>query len=178
MTRLIAKFILIVLLVCPMPALAQIETGKGSVTGLDVPRLVSLRTDKVYVRSGPGMRYPIQWIYKKRDLPVMITREFGTWRRVSDFEGGEGWVHQSLLSSRRFGLVLEGPEMVYLHRKPDNKSAKRARIEPGVIVRFEEEDQPCKDGWCRVAADSFKGWVEEKTLWGVDVPNESDKSDQ
>ena len=183
MSERIAKFLLIMMGFALIAAGASAHEAKlgvddqaetGSVTGLAIPRHVSLRSDKVYVRSGPGMRYPIQWIYKRRDMPVQVTREFGTWRRIKDFEGEEGWVHQSLLSSRRFGLVTEAEDTVFLFRRPDAKALRRARIEPGVIVRFEEDETVCKDGWCRVSADGFKGWVEEKKLWGVDASHESD----
>lgn len=163
------------------PAHAQEEGGavakKGSVTHLPIPRLVSLRSDKVYVRSGPGMRYPIKWIYRKRDYPVQVNREFGTWRRISDIDGSEGWVHQSLLSSRRFAIINVDKNGAFLYRKPDEKSVKRARIESGVIVRFSDQETLCEDGWCAVATAGFKGWVEENSLWGVDVHNESDNSE-
>ncbi len=151
----------------------------GSVTGLAVPRMVSLRSDKVYVRSGPGMRYPIKWIYRKRDLPVRIEREFGTWRRIADADGESGWVHQSLLSGRRFVISRvdeSDPEApIILFRKPNTDSTRKARIEAGVILRL--EDEACKDGWCQVATSGFKGWVGDNHLWGVDPVRESDKSE-
>ena len=47
---------------------------------------------------GPGTRYPIEWVYKRRDLPVEIQREFEVWRLVQDPEGIKGWVHQATLT--------------------------------------------------------------------------------
>ena len=70
-------------------------------TGLPVPRFVSLRSAEVNVRTGPGTRYPVEWVFVKRDIPVEITAEFDTWRRIRDWEGTEGWVHQSMLSGKR-----------------------------------------------------------------------------
>ena len=49
---------------------------KGSHSGLPLPRFAALRSDEVYLRTGPGPRYPIDWVYKRRDLPLEIEREF------------------------------------------------------------------------------------------------------
>lgn len=175
----ICKLLLIALLFAGAPlAFAQEEGATGSVTNLPIPRMASLRSDKVFVRSGPGMRYPIKWIYKKRDYPVQINREFGTWRRLIDKDGEEGWVHQSLLSSRRFAIVDGGDDAsILMYRKADQDSAKKARIENGVLVKFVDQEQPCERQWCQVTSSTFKGWVEENSLWGVDAVNESDNGE-
>ena len=70
-------------------------------TGLPLPRFASLRTDDVNFRAGPGTRYPIDWVYKRRDLPVEIEREFDVWRLVRDPDNNRGWVHAATLASRR-----------------------------------------------------------------------------
>src|SRR5262249_54305526 len=72
---------------------------------LAVPRFVSLKSDKVNVRSGPTKDHDVTWIYTRAGLPVEITAEFENWRRIRDWEGAEGWVYHSLLSGRRTGLV-------------------------------------------------------------------------
>lgn len=88
------------------------NTDKGSNTGLPLPRYAALRADKVYMRRGPGDRYPIDWVYHRRGLPVEIEREFDVWRLVEDSDGQKGWVHQATLyGSRTFvipGLPPEG----------------------------------------------------------------------
>ena len=67
-------------------------------TGMPLPRFAALKTDEVNLRSGPGTRYPIQWVYKRRDLPVQIEREFEQWRLISDQDGERGWVNQATLT--------------------------------------------------------------------------------
>ncbi|MDP7625068.1 MAG: SH3 domain-containing protein, partial [Rhodospirillales bacterium] len=69
-------------------------------TGKPLPRFVSLRADEVNLRTGPGVRYPVDWVYQRKNLPVEVIAEFGTWRKVRDVQGSQGWIHQSLLSSR------------------------------------------------------------------------------
>ncbi len=78
---------------------------KGSSTGLPLPRYASLRADAVNLRGGPGTRYPIQWVYRRRDLPVRIEREFDVWRLVEDSDGVKGWVHQATLVGTRTFVI-------------------------------------------------------------------------
>jgi len=131
-------------------------------SGYPIPRLVSLRSNKVYMRAGPGPRYPIKWIYTKAKMPIEIVQEFDTWRKVRDFRGVEGWMHQSLLSGKRSAVVKE-PKGIILLRKPEAEAKPVAMLEESVIVGLKE----CNPVWCKVEAGSFKGWVEKKSLWGV-----------
>jgi len=87
------------------PKQAETDTAKGSNTGLPLPRYAALRSDEVNLRAGPGTRYPIQWVYKRRELPVEIQREFEVWRLVQDPDGTKGWVHQATLTGRRSFIV-------------------------------------------------------------------------
>jgi SH3-like domain-containing protein len=81
-----------------------------------LPRFVSLRASEVNLRTGPGIRYPIEWVFKRRDLPVEVVDEFESWRRIRDWEGTLGWVHQSMLRGRRTALVTGEPRV--LRRAP------------------------------------------------------------
>src|SRR5271166_4318992 len=116
--------------VAAAPAKPPQDPNKGTVTGLPIPRFVSLRTDDVNLRSGPGTRYPIEWVYRRRDLPVEIEREFEVWRLIQDQDGVKGWVHQATLAGRR-GFVVKGAERV-LHTAATDDSPPVARLKPGV----------------------------------------------
>lgn len=142
-------------------------------SGLPIPRFVSLRSDKVFVRTGPALRYPIKWIFVKEGLPVEIIQEFDTWRKIRDIEGEEGWIHQSLLSGKRKALiqVAKGAEKdVYLVRKPMTDTRQVVKLEPKVIVALKE----CSGAWCSAEVSGFKGWIEKKSLWGVYEAEELD----
>ncbi len=138
----------------------------GRSTGLPVPRFVSLAADRVNVRFGPGQQYPINWIYARKDLPVTIVEEFDTWRKIRDQEGEEGWVHSSLLSSRRT-IMVQG-EMRDLKRTPDANARVVLRAEPGVIGRLFD----CEENWCRVEIAGQRGWLERSEFWGT-LPGET-----
>lgn len=131
-------------------------------TDLPLPRFVSLRSNEIYVRSGPGQKYPVQWIFKKSGLPVEIVLEYDIWRKIKDYDGHEGWVHKSLLSGKRTGFI-HSDKAVSIHKKPNEKSKMLAFLEPEVLVEIDE----CSHNWCKVNAAGYKGWMPQKMIWGV-----------
>lgn len=146
------------------PALAS-DGPKGSVTGLPLPRYVSLKSDRVNLRGGPNKDHATHWVYQRVGLPVEITAEFETWRRVRDSEGVEGWVLHSLLSGKRTALIApwEKAEFVPLLRGAQDDAPLAARLEPGVIVQVKK----CDKTWCEVAVARREGYVRQEKLWGV-----------
>ena len=101
------------------PTSAPLAEQTGTATGLPIPRYVSLKTDRVNLREGPSKEHATTWVFQRAGLPVEITAEFETWRRVRDSEGAEGWVLHSLLSGRRTALVApwkKGEDFKTLHR--------------------------------------------------------------
>jgi len=131
-------------------------------SGLPVPRFVSLRSGEVNVRTGPGVRYPVEWVFVRAGMPVEVTAEFDTWRRIRDWEGTQGWVHQSMLSGRR-ALVVTGPDLRTLRREADGDAAALAQVEPGVMGRL----NGCRGDWCRVELQGVEGWLRRSDFWGV-----------
>jgi SH3-like domain-containing protein len=147
----------------PAAPAAPAEPAKGSNTGLPLPRFASLKTDEVNLRSGPGLRYPIEWVYKRRDLPVEIQREFEVWRLVADSEGVKGWVHQATLVGRRTFVVQGTAEQtVRDEAKPDASAV--ARLKPGVIGRIRNCE--AKADWCQVQVGEYRGWLPRAAFWG------------
>ena len=151
------------------PAFAQEEAVQlEGPNPLPIPRFVTLATDEVNVRSGPGIRYPIRTIIRKQGLPVEIIREFDVWRQVRDREGEDGWVHKSMLSGKR-AVIVTG-EIEPLLRKPEAEARAVARLEPGVIAALET----CKGEWCEIEVGGYGGWMTREKIWGV-YPEESFK---
>jgi SH3-like domain-containing protein len=152
------------------PQAAAQGQAAGTASGLPVPRFVSLKSDKVNMHIGPAKTYEVKWLYQRAGLPVEITAEFETWRRIRDADGTEGWVYHSLLSGRRTGMVTArgADDLVTLHEKPDVQSAVTARLERGVIASVKR----CSgEGWCYLAGRGFEGYMQQTRLWGV-YPNE------
>jgi len=139
-------------------------------SGLPVPRFVSLKSDRVNLRNGPDTDYPTSWVYQRAGLPLEVVKEFGAWRQVRDAEGISGWVLQSFLSGRRTALILPwevkpevAPPQVKIFKSDSERSNTVAIVEAGVIANLLE----CDGRWCRVSVDQFRGYVQQKLLWGV-----------
>ncbi len=137
---------------------------KGSITGLPLPRFASLRTDDVNFRAGPGTRYPIEWVYKRRELPVEIEREFDVWRLVRDPENNRGWVHAATLAAHRT-LIVTGHANQVLRAAPRDDAAPVAKLEPGVIGRVRR--CASETDWCEVQVKDYKGWMKREAFWGT-----------
>ncbi|MCS6933142.1 MAG: SH3 domain-containing protein, partial [Acetobacteraceae bacterium] len=140
----------------------------GQVTGLPIPRFAALRSNEVNLRAGPDTRFPIEWTYQRRDLPVMIVGEHQLWRRVRDMDGVEGWVHQATLAGRRTVLV-QGREQT-LRARPDDASAAVAVVRPGVVGRLRRCEANAE--WCEVQVGDYRGWLRRAGLWGI-APGEA-----
>jgi len=153
-----------------VPSSAPAQSGVGPVSGLPLPRFVSLKADKVLIRNGPNKNQDVKWVYQRAGLPVEVTAEFENWRRVRDAEGADGWVYHSLLSGRRTGLVIakQKDQLVPLRDKPDGNSAVVAQLQPGVLGTVKR----CADHWCRFQGKGFDGYIAQEHLWGV-YPNET-----
>ena len=145
-------------------ALAAFPALSG--TGLPLPRFASLRANEVNLRTGPGVRYPVEWVFIKRNLPIQITAEFGTWRRIRDWQGTEGWVHQTMLSGKRTLIVTGGIQP--LRRDPDGAANVVARAEERVIGRL----LGCEGDWCQVDIADIRGWMKRANFWGA-APDEN-----
>ena len=89
-----------------VPAWCASDAPTGSVSGLPIPRFVSLKSDRVNARSGPNKDQEVRWVYTHAGMPVEVTAEFENWRRIRDWEGAEGWVYHSLLSGKRTATVV------------------------------------------------------------------------
>jgi SH3-like domain-containing protein len=134
----------------------------------EMPRYDSLQADEVNLRTGPGVRYPIEWVFQRRGLPVEVIQSFDTWRKIRDWEGTEGWVHQTMLWGQRFAVVVG--ELRTLRREPAPDAAPVAHVEPGVIGELLH----CAAGeaWCRMQIAGHEGWLKRNEIWGV-YPDEA-----
>jgi SH3-like domain-containing protein len=143
-----------------------LAASSDSEASLPVPRFVSLHSDKVNLRAGPGDRYPIEWVLTHKEMPVEITGQLEHWRRIRDWEGTTGWVHERMLTGKRAVIVKGGVRPVF--QQPDSAAAVIARAEPGVIGRLIE----CRGIWCKVETSEVTGWMRRSDVWGV-YPDEN-----
>ena len=134
----------------------------GKETGLEIPRYVSLKSNDANIRVGPSKNYPIEIKYIKKNYPLKILEEYGEWRKVEDFQKNNGWIHKSLISGTRTGIVLS----------KDNKNIKLLNTLNGNVIGELGQGnivylKKCKINWCLISTGSFKGWMDKKYIWGV-----------
>lgn len=138
---------------------------KASNVNANPPYFASLRAKRTHLHVGPGHDYPIEWVYTKSFFPVQVMAIFDKWRQIKDPFGTTGWVHKSLLSSKRFVLIINKKQ--FMHKNADSNSKVIAIVSPGVIAKYFE----CKDEYCYVEVISqdkkYKGWILKKGVWGL-----------
>jgi SH3-like domain-containing protein len=120
----------------------------------------SLSRDKAFVREGPSYQHRVLWVYRRKELPVLIIQTYDVWRKIRDNDGTTGWVHSSMLSDRRT-VVVTSHTPAKIRDKPDGKVV--ALAQPGVVARLEA----CEAEACEVSASGTEGWIKKQDVWGV-----------
>lgn len=128
-----------------------------------VPRFVSLRSNDVKMRVGPGREYPVKWVLKRTGLPMKIIAEYDTWRQVECHDGTSGWIHQSLLTGRRTLMVIN--QNCRLLSSADRDAFDIAKLLPRTLVTFKLQD--CKSERCYINIQGTGGWVRKSQVWGL-----------
>lgn len=137
--------------------------GGPETSGLPLPRFASLRAGEVNVRTGPGVQYPVDWVFQRQGLPVEVIAEYRTWRKIRDWQGTQGWVHQSLLAGKRTVIVIGGTRALLAKPEADAKAV--VQLEAGVVANL--VNCPEQSTWCRIEVDGFDGWLRRVDFWGV-----------
>ncbi len=171
--EIIARALILLCLAAALPGLApawaqededaavSTDGPKGSVTGLPLPRFVTLSSGKINMRVGPGMRYPIDWVYTRPGMPVEIIAEYELWRKVRDVDGTEGWVLKHMVGSKRGAIITVA--VATLRRAPDDNAPPVLYAKKGVQGLLDE----CGPEWCRLEVDGASGWLRKSSLWGA-----------
>lgn len=164
MRRVLIATLLSVATAAAQAGAADAPGARGPVTNLPLPRYVSLKAAEGNVRRGPSLHHRIDWVFKRRAMPLRITAEHEHWRRVEDRDGAGGWMHYALLSGART-VIVEAD--LPLRSRPDAESPVTVRAEAGVVARLGK----CTPDWCRLRAAGHRGWAPKTALWGV-APDE------
>lgn len=131
----------------------------------EVPYWASLRVDKVNMRVGPGEDYRIQWVYRRKQLPLKVIRVKEGWRLVEDPDGATGWMLARFLTRDR-GAIVKGAGLADMRAKGAEGSRVLWRVEPDVTGDLGE----CDDGWCEFTVTGHRGFVKQGRLWGAGEP--------
>ena len=134
----------------------------GQSTGYELPRYVSLQSNKSNLRVGANKDYPKIFTYVVKNFPIEITNEYKQWREVEDIAGNQGWMHKSLLHGNRYGIIKTSHDQpAQIYNKPEGTLI--GKIGNRNIVKINK----CFSLWCKISFTKYKGWVNKQNIWGV-----------
>ena len=122
-------------------------------------QFLSLKNDKVNVRYGPGLDFPIKFIYFKKFLPVKVIDTKENFRRIVDHKKNSGWIHLTQLRKVNSLIILEDK---IIFKKNSKFSEPLLKIKKGRLVIVKK----CLDRWCKIKTDDFEGWLQNTNVWG------------
>ncbi len=122
-------------------------------------KFLMLKNNKVNVRYGPSFDYPIKYIYKKKQLPVLLIDKKENFRRIIDHKQNSGWIHWTQLTKSK-SLITTSRKILF--KNPTKYSKPLARLDTGRLLLI----QKCEKKWCNVKTDQFSGWIDKNNVWG------------
>ena len=123
---------------------------------------VSLRSNEVNLRMGPGNEYPVKSVYQVINMPLYVVWEYDNWYKTRDKYGDEGWVNKNLVSKKKYLIVNNGTQLMY--ERKNIKSDPIFRVEENVVVKYVK----CDEEWCKVEIENETGWMLKNSVWGID----------
>jgi SH3-like domain-containing protein len=123
-------------------------------------KFLTLRNDKVNLRQGPSFEYPIKIFYKKKFLPVLVQDSSDNFRKIKDHENNSGWIHISQLSKKKAAMIVDDEAIVFSKQSIYSKPI--VILKKGRLCKIIK----CKNKWCKIKVDKYKGWVKQNALWG------------
>ena len=121
---------------------------------------VSIKSNKANLRIGPSVDYPIEWVYIQKNIPVEVLEQYEQWYKIKDIDGTTGWMHKSLLSNKRYFIVIK---TTLIYTNPRKTSKIRAYVDPRVIGKLIN----CENEWCKVQVQDINGWMIKDYIWGI-----------
>ncbi len=145
------------------------EKIRGKVTGLPIPRYVSMKESSGYTRRGPHPDYSITWEFKEKGIPFRVIDEDGNYRRVETMNGVGGWIFYQNLLGKRTVIITQNNTNLLAQPLPQARII--ATAEKWVIADLVK----CSLTWCKISTSNrgsvtkFVGWVSKSSIWGVDL---------
>lgn len=123
-------------------------------------RMVSVRGNKVDMRSGPGSGYSVLWELG-RGYPLKVIGSKKGWVKVVDFENSAGWIARRLLC--RVPHMVVKKKRINIRSGPSTRYRIVAKANYGVVFRTLAK----RGRWVKVQHENgLVGWTERRLLWG------------
>jgi len=120
---------------------------------------LTVGSDIANIRSGPGTKYDIIWNVEKYH-PLFILEKSGNWYRFRDFEGDEGWIHNSLLKDIPAAITIK--DTCNIRSGPGTNNAILFTVEKGIPFKVLKK----QGDWVQIEhADGDQGWIHKSLVW-------------
>lgn len=159
--KILQKSLLLIIMINAFVLCAYSQTQTMGASGYPLPRFMSLDDNITNMRTGPGLEYPIDWIYQKQDYPLKVIAEYGNWFKIIDIDGSTGWILRALLSLNRRAIIINGTQN--LIKSPDEATKVTLTAEQDVLGTIMQ----CRNNWCEMEIGGFKGWINSENIWGA-----------
>ncbi len=126
----------------------------------DDKAFLMLKNNKVNVRYGPSLDYPIKYIYRKINLPLEVIDRKDNFRKIIDHKKNSGWIHRSQLKKSK-SLITTSSKILF--KRPTKFSKPLAKLDKGRLLIIKK----CEKDWCNVRTDEYSGWIEKNNIWGI-----------
>jgi SH3-like domain-containing protein len=123
-------------------------------------RMVSVASNEVNLRSGPGTKHPADW---RLDLgfPLKVIGSQGNWLKVIDFENDKGWIHRPLTSRTPYHIVKV--KIANMRSAPTTSSRIVSKLVYGEVLKTLKHS----GSWVKLQHKGGpSGWVAQRLLWG------------
>jgi SH3-like domain-containing protein len=124
------------------------------------PKYASIKKERAYSRHNASFDAPLEWIYQKKNLPILIINEHDNWREIIDIDGSDTWMHISNISKKKTFINKKNQNLL---KYKDNSNIVNAIVKKGVVGKILN----CDEIFCKVKIKSYTGWIEKKYLWGI-----------
>jgi|GEM_PF-1768596 len=125
------------------------------------PKWSAGKKNEINGRVGPGLRYPIRYVYKTPFLPFKLLAYKDGWYKVQDFDNEQVWILGTLLTTKAAVFLIKKPCSFY---RKKNDSKHYAILLKDVIVHVKK----CSGNRCFGTIRSYKGWFEPYICgWGA-----------
>jgi len=129
----------------------------GSAAG----EIVSVKVETANIRSSPSVIGSYVLIQAPRYYPLSVRGKKLDFIRVRDYQGVEGWVKNSLVSSEK-GIVVD-VKRANVRKGPGKHHPVVFRAYKGVAFKVLEE----RKEWLHVRHENGReGWINKSLIWG------------
>jgi SH3-like domain-containing protein len=131
----------------------------GCCTAAAAEQRVSVSVNEAKIRSGAGNNFDVIWKSEKY-FPFKVLKKTGEWYQIRDFQGDEGWVHQSQVANTPSVITTKDKTPLRSEPKPEAKTL--FTVGPGIPFKVIKHSNK----WILVEhADGDKGWIQESAVW-------------